>query len=306
VHVCFERRRGRNAVRVAVPIVVALTMLWAASGVISRRLSRPIVELARVAEDIGSGRLSSRARFRGHPPGEIRMLAEVINDMAARIERTLADQRALLAAVSHEIRTPLARMRLLVEMARDKFGDEAAFDKLDTEVQDIDSLVGDLLASSRVDFAALVPVRLEAERVAREALDRAHVDGAPRDSARLVVDTPGLAFMGDPTLVARALANLVANAKMHAGGVTLLRVRAKGGMVIFEVEDEGAGFAAGEEVRIFEPFYRRGRQGASEGPSVGLGLTLVRRIAEAHGGTAYARNRTPRGAVVAVEFAAAV
>ena len=67
-------------------------------------------------------------------------------------------------------------------------------------------------------------------------------------------------------------------------------------------EDDGEGFAAGEETRIFEPFYRRARAATGDGPSVGLGLTLVRRIAEAHGGVAYARNREPRGAMVVVEL----
>ncbi len=306
VRICWERRGGHNFARAFLPFAVALFMLWAASGVISRRLTRPIVELARVASDIGAGRLSSRVHLGGrhrrhHTPGEIQMLGDVINDMASRIERQLADQRALLAAVSHEIRTPLARIRLLVEMSRDKHGEDASFDKLDGEVSDIDNLVSDLLASSRMDFAALVPVRLEAERVARDALERAQLD-----PAKLVVEPParGLALSGDPTLVARALANVVANAKSHGGGLAKLRVRAKPGFVVFEVEDDGEGFSGGEESRIFEPFYRRARSASADTPSVGLGLTLVRRIAEAHGGSAYARNREGGGAVVVLELAA--
>ena len=303
VRLCWERHRGRNFARAALPLGVALFMLWAASGVIARRLTRPIVELARVAADIGQGRLASRVRLRHgrHTPAEIQMLADVLNEMAARIERQLADQRALLAAVSHEIRTPLARIRLLVEMSRDAHGDDAAFDKLDGEVAEIDDLVSDLLASSRMDFAALVPVRLEAERVARDALARAQLD-----ASKLIVDPAarGLAVHGDPTLVARALANVVANAKSHGGGLAALRVRTKPGLVVFEVEDDGEGFSAGEESRIFEPFYRRARAASGDGPSVGLGLTLVRRIAEAHGGSAYARNREGGGAVVVVELAA--
>jgi len=82
-----------------------------------------------------------------------------------------------------------------------------------------------------------------------------------------------------------------------------MRVAVRGGFVAFEVDDSGSGFAAGEERRIFEPFYRRANGAGADGKSVGLGLTLVKRIAEAHGGRAYAENREGGGARVGVELA---
>jgi signal transduction histidine kinase len=105
--------------------------------------------------------------------------------------------------------------------------------------------------------------------------------------------------LADATLLGRALVNLLDNAKKHGGGVEALKVKRENGHVAFEVEDRGDGFAEGDESKVFEPFYRRGENG-----SLGLGLALVKRIAEAHGGRAYAENRGEGGARVGVELPA--
>ena len=111
---------------------------------------------------------------------------------------------------------------------------------------------------------------------------------------------------GDPTLLARALANLIANATKHGGGVTALRVAARApGVIAFEVEDGGRGFAAGEEARVFEAFRRGSGEGGSDGAGLGLGLALVARIAKAHGGAATAGNREGGGARVGFTVGAA-
>jgi signal transduction histidine kinase len=303
VEVCDQPHHGPQFL---IPIAVAVFMLSAASGAIARRLVRPLRELSRVAEDIGQGRLKSRVRVSRRDGMEFCVVGNVMNEMASRIEKQLADQRALLATVSHEIRTPLSRMRLLIEFAREKTEANMArladakdslgdLTELEREVTEIDALVSDLLASSRIDFTALTTSKLEAISVAKTALERAGVD-----ASRLAAPGDPVAFEGDATLVARAVSNLLENAKRHAGGVEALRVESRPGYVSFVVEDKGPGFASGEESRVFEPFYK----GASaEGHSVGLGLALVKRIAEAHRGRVFASNRQGGGARVAVEFA---
>jgi len=294
VSLCADRYRT-SPFQIALPLFVTLTILWAASGKIAHRLAQPMAELARVAHELGSGNFAARAKLgRHHHHGEAAALALTINNMASRIERHLAEQRELLAAVSHELRTPLARIRLITELGRDKGVPNATFDDLDREVVEMDALVGDLLASSRLDFAVLSRRPINAVEATARALERAGVDagvlcvGAEGDTEPLRVEA-------DATLLARALANLVDNAKKHGGGIESVRVRRDGDEVAIEVEDHGAGFTDGEELRIFEPFYRRSEQG-----SLGLGLSLVKRIAEAHGGRAYAENRVEGGARVAI------
>jgi two-component system, OmpR family, sensor kinase len=310
VAVCVQGTRSHGP-RFLVPVLVGMVVLWGASGAISRRLLRPLGELARVAEDIGMGRFSSRVRISRRHGGEFGVVGDVMNQMAARIEKQLADQRALLATVSHEIRTPLSRMRLLIEFARDKMTELAKragqgdapigeLADLEREVAEIDALVSDLLASSRVDFAAMNRATLDAVQLGAGVLERTGVD-----PSCLVADGAAIAFEGDPTLAVRAVMNLVENAKRHGGGVEALRIETRGSTVVFAVEDQGPGFEPGEETRVFEPFYKRSTAAGGERESVGLGLALVKKIAEAHGGRVFAANRPEGGARVSIEFARA-
>jgi signal transduction histidine kinase len=99
------------------------------------------------------------------------------------------------------------------------------------------------------------------------------------------------------------VSNLLENAKRHAGGVERLRVETRPGFVAFVVEDNGPGFEPGDESRVFEPFYKRASQAKNGDESVGLGLALVKKIAEAHQGRVFAANRPEGGARVGVDFA---
>jgi signal transduction histidine kinase len=287
---------------------VPVLLLWSASGRLARRISRPLYDLSRMAEKIGAGDLTARVSMPRGATGEIAMLSSSVNDMAARISGELVRQRELLASVSHELRTPLARMRLVIEIAREGGVRPDTLNEIERETIEIDALVGELLASARLEFQAVSPKPLDANEVARRALGRAGLS-----VEKLVAPGEGPKLVADPTLVARALANLIANARKHGGGLETLTVSERPGFVRFEVADRGPGFAPGEESRIFASFYRgrhadAGDKGAGDATdqtgSLGLGLALVKRIAEAHGGTVTAENRREGGAVVAVEFAA--
>jgi signal transduction histidine kinase len=273
--------------------------LWAASGVIARRLARPLDELARVVREIGAGNLASRVDLGRHQGGEVGEVAAAVNDMAARIEKQLADQRELLAAVSHEMRTPLGHLRVLVELARDGGADPATADDMERELVEADALIDELLASSRLEFQALTRTTLVADDVARRAAQRAELPDATLDLAG-----HGAAVRGDATLLGRALANLVDNARGHGGGVTALRVREGDATVRFEVEDAGPGFSAQALEHAFDTFFRAAPESSTTGRagSLGLGLALVDRIARAHGGRAGAENRDERGARVWIEL----
>ena len=294
VKACYWRSRPRRPWRLILPLVLSGTMLWLLSGAIARRLTRPMDELVRTASELGAGKLEARVKLGRGATGEMGVLAEAFNDMAARIERQMADQRELLAAVSHELRTPLARMRVLTEILRDGGGDPKTLDQVDREVVELDALVGELLASSRLDFGQVTSRPLEARELAARALERT---GLPAEL--LSAETPDMALVGDATLLGRALANLLENARRHGQGAEALRILERDGHLAFCVDDRGPGLLPGEETRIFAPFYRKDRGGeAREAGSLGLVLALVQRIAKAHGGEAFAENRPGGGARV--------
>ncbi len=320
VEVFAPKLRPRS--QLILPLLGAFSVIWAFSGLLARKFARPLAELAATADAIGRGNLDRRSRVQRHAPGEVVRLAEAIDDMAGRIQRQMLDQRELLAAVSHEVRSPLARIRLLVELARvpgPTSGDEPiapdepddaghgasprppaadveaieaerdkALTEIDREVEEIDALVGSLLASSRLDFGTTDSREVDPVAIARDALVRS---GLP---ARLLAAEERLpTVMADPTLIARALANLVDNARVHAGGLTRLVAAHEGDEIRFSAFDEGPGLGADAE-QLFLAFHRRpGTHGA-----LGLGLAIVARIAEAHGGHAYARNRLEGGAEI--------
>jgi two-component system OmpR family sensor kinase len=269
-------------------LAAGLLAVWVASGRVARRLARPLDELTEVVRRIGQGDLTARAEHSCHEPDELGLVADSVNDMAARIQKQMADQRELLATVSHELRTPLARVRLISELGREAGVTGKTFDDLDREVEEMDALVGELLASSRLEFGQVARVELAARDVGARALERA---GLP--ASLLTVSGAAEAVHADPTLLHRALANLLDNARRHAGGADALCIEAGPEVTRFEVLDRGPGVPA-DASALFRSFIRGPDGGGTEG--LGLGLALVRRIAEAHGGTAWAQAREGGGA----------
>jgi two-component system, OmpR family, sensor kinase len=269
------------------PLALALTVLslWGVSGVVARRVVRPLDELVEVVKRIGDGDLSARTDPRCRSADELGVVSEAVNDMAARIEKQLKDQQELLATVSHELRTPLSRIRLISELARDGGATPRTFDDLDREVTEMDALVGELLASSRVAFGVLNLRPLDVRDVVGRAAERAGL--RPEQVVYQGIAGP---VQADATLLSRALLNLIDNAVKHGGGVEALRVSLVDGRVHFEVQDRGPGLV-GDVQTLFQKFQR-------EGDGLGLGLNLVKRIAEAHHGTVWARNREGGGAEV--------
>jgi len=292
VDLCWRPSASRK-LTFGASLLAALMMLWLISHKIARHIGRPILELSRAATEIGRGHYDVDIRIGRRPPVEILRLGESVRDMAAKIKKQMADQRELLASVSHEIRSPLARVRLLLELLRSGEGPALEREKLivdlESEIEEMDQLVGGLLANSRLDFSALSLRPHDLVAATERAVNRAGLEvpvrivGAPQE------------ILCDATLIARALANLLENAEKHGGGATDVTVRFDPAQVKVEVGDHGPGVPTEDLERIFDPFYRRPTRGHD---SLGLGLALVQRIAEGHGGEAFARANDERGAVV--------
>ncbi len=229
---------------------------------------------------------------------ELRRLGVTLNDMLARLEESFARQQAFVANASHELRTPLATLKAELELAlrRERSAEELrdALRSVNDEVDRLAALADDMLVLARADEGVL-PVRL-VEINAAELLIRVRDRFDPEFGRIRLAVGDDLLLIGDPDRLEQALGNLVDNAIRYGAGNVTLRAAATKQAVELHVEDAGPGFPPGFVDQAFERFTRavpgHGGRGA------GLGLSIVRTIAQAHRGDAYASNRPTGGADV--------
>jgi signal transduction histidine kinase len=260
------------------------------SGVLAHRLARPLWELARAVKDFGSGKLDRRAQLPHRSSWEARELASAFNDMAGRIQALVREQRELLGVVSHELRTPLARLRVLLAILQDREGDSPLVAKFEREIVEMDALVGELLAEARISAQALTLTTLDLHDLTVECAERLGI--------KLQQTPDAIEVQADATLVSRAITLLLDNAIKHGGTQVRVYATEEDRVVRYRVEDNGPGIEAEDLPKLFNAFARGRGAAADERHGVGLGLYLVRRIAEAHGGEAFASNLPGGGACI--------
>lgn len=256
-------------------------VLALAAWPVARNLTGRLERLRRGVELWGEGELSRRAPVEG--ADEIAAVAASFNRAAAQVEALIASNRALLANASHELRSPLARLRMAIDLY-EASPDAARREEILRNLAELDDLVEEILLSSRLSHAALSG---PAQRLELLAL-------AAEEAARFGLEVEGetAEVLGEPRLLARLLRNLLQNAERHGAPPVEIRVARRGGLAELSVRDHGPGVGAEEGERLFEPFHRPKGFGEAAG-GWGLGLALVRQIAERHGGTA--RHEAPPG-----------
>jgi signal transduction histidine kinase len=202
-------------------------------------------------------------------------------------------RRELIAAVSHDLRTPITSLRLLTDAIADDVVDDATrrayLAQMGTHVNALSGLIDDLFELSRLEAGeiawSLEHVRLD--ELVGETVEAMRVQADARHVRVLTELPPGLRpAQADPEKLQRVLFNLIQNAIRHtpADGSVVVRAAPAGDVVEIEVADTGAGIAADDRDRIFEPFFRGGADAARSSNGAGLGLAISRAIVEAHGG----------------------
>ncbi len=286
--------------RVAVVIGAVLLALALASVPLARAVTAPIERLTAAVRRLGEGDLSARAGLCGR--GEVGELGRAFDEMAGRLERLVRAERELLANVSHELRTPLARIRVALELAAE--GDQAraarALAEIGADLGELERLVEDVLTAARLDQGAGgLPLRRQPVELAAlldEAAGRFREHHPGRCLELRVAPLPG-PLDADPALLRRAVDNLLDNAAKYSGegSAVELSAGAAGDAVTVAVRDHGIGVEPADLPRLFTPFFRTDRSRARGTGGVGLGLALVKRVVEAHGGTVEVESAPDQG-----------
>jgi signal transduction histidine kinase len=270
------RSGGRHFIWLAALLGIAVAVGIAAYPLI-RHLGRRLERLEAGVAAFGTGDLSARVTVSGKD--EIARLAATFNATADRIEALLVAHKTLLANASHELRSPLSRLRMAVEGAAGAGGESQRQAEIKRNIGELDALVEEILLASRLQAGTGSQPQAELVDLAGLIAEEC----APYGAEVAVADGSTPMVMGDVRLLRRLFRNLLENASRYGGGGTEVLLASAGGNAVVAVADRGPGVPEEEREKIFEPFYRLRNVPESAG-GAGLGLALVKQIAERHGG----------------------
>lgn len=319
-------------VRLVLFLLVLLGVVALISYPLARTIARPLEKLTHTAKRLAGGNLDARAALSRRD--EVGQLGDTIDHMATELQHRLRTERELLANISHEIRTPLSRIRVAAELCSEPDSDPAEIrrqlEEINADVSELTELIEDVMAVTRLDLAAtgtekgFLPLHkrtLSISQIVAQAKKRfaslhpdhtLAVEYAAKPNHRKTSVSPKKAaspsafpaghppLHGDPIFIRRVLDNLLDNAAKHSAQSTAiaLRVTAEADCVRISVCDRGAGVSETDLARLFEPFFRTDRSRGRTSGGSGLGLTLCKRIVEAHGGEITAQRRKKGGLCV--------
>lgn len=256
-----------------VATAVAIVMTSLAAALVAGRVARPLGKLAAAASVAARGGSAPRVPEQG--PDDVRRAASAFNAMTDQVSRTMESQRQLLSAVGHDLRTPITAMRINTEFIEDADTRE----RIEKNIEELQELTEAVLSAARgvgweqmrkIDFAALAEsLCADLEELGKPVIWEPH--GAAPLCCR-------------PNELRRAVRNLIENAIAY-GKKADVHLQASTEHYELFVEDEGPGIPEADRERVFEPFVRLETSRSQETGGSGLGLTLVKAIAQGHGGT---------------------
>ena len=294
----------RRLLVIALPVMLAAT---AAGGyLLAARALAPVDEIAGLAGRIDATALHERLDL-DLPDDELGRLARTFDAMLLRIEDAFERQRRFTADAAHEFRTPLAMMRSEIDLAlhRPRTAEEyrTALQSLEGDLGRLTTLVTRLLTLARADAGHVVAQRSHVDLAAVVGVILDHYrQPAARANITLVDERAAAVAMADEDLLIQALVNLIDNALVHTpdGGRIAVGCTREPGRVRLWVQDTGRGIPADQQPHVFDRFHRVDTGRARQHGGVGLGLAIVRAIAEGHGGTVELTSEVGRGTRIAL------
>jgi heavy metal sensor kinase len=276
----------------------------------SRRALAPVDEITATARSIGESSLSRRLPVPG-TNDELERLSVTLNQMLERIEGAFRRVTEFTADASHELRTPIALVRTTAELALRKRRTEGdyrgALEEILNEAERTTGLIENLLTLARADAGKAQMERspLDAASLLLEAGEQARKLAAQKEISftHYPLD-PGPQILGDAGALRRLLLIVLDNAVKYTppGGSVTLAGRTEGHRLHVEVRDSGLGIAAADLPHIFERFYRADKSRSRDSGGAGLGLSLAKWIAGAHGGEIFVESALGKGSVFRLVF----
>ena len=305
-----------EALRDTLGYVVPIALLLAGLGgwFLAHRSLAPVVAMAERARHIGGEDLSGRLPV-VNPHDELGRLAATFNELLARLESSMHQQRQFMADASHELRTPVTTTRTAANVAlQQPHRDEEEYRKtlgiIEQQAMRLSRIVDDLFTLARAD-AGTYPVRMQPmylDEALEEAAAAARVVASTRRVGIEVEAQSSASFMGDEELIRRLLANLLDNAVRHspAGSTVRVELRPAPGGYRLVVADQGSGIAAEHRPHIFERFYRvdASRTRGNHDGGAGLGLALARWVVTVHGGNITLSDSSESGSTFSISLPA--
>jgi two-component system osmolarity sensor histidine kinase EnvZ len=268
--------------------VASLVLALAVAGLVVSRVTRPLRALAAAARTLGEGRTPDPVQEDG--ASELKQVAEAFNRMSDDLKRNAAERALVLAGLSHDLRTPLARLRLESELS---IADESAREAASADIEQMDAIISQFLDYARGEGGE-TPEETDIDALVERLAAR---PGRVPAALRLDLGTfPGNTRVR-PKALARAITNLLDNARKYGAEPVVLRTRRERDEIIIEVMDSGPGIPETELERIKRPFTRL-ESARTDTTGTGLGLAIIERIARLHGGKFELSNR-PGGGLLA-------
>jgi len=299
------------------PNLPGLAMHWGVAFLVSgficylltRHLTAPILRLREASRRLANGELNTRAPGLESRRDELGELVRDFNAMGDRIEALVSSQRQLVTDVSHELRSPLARLTVALDLARERMGNDPAFDHMEKDFDRLSDMVGRLLTVARLDSSAtgaeLKVLNLSA--LVAEIVADADFEARNHNCAVQLSNEDDIYACGSGDLLRSAIEDVIRNAVRYTAPGTTVEVqfrRAYAGAAssVLTVRDHGPGVPDSELENMFRPFYRVAAARDRQSGGAGLGLAIAYRVARVHGGRVGVVNAPDGGLQVAFNF----
>ena len=290
--------------------VIALLVSGIVSWFLATAISGPVRKLRHATVALAGGDLDVRiAESVGKRRDELGMLARDFDSMAENLQRAATRQIELSRNISHELRSPLARMRVAVELAKQKHGDMPEFERLDSEAERLDALIGQILSYTKLDASPDTdPEPIDLADLIKEVVENVNyeckAEGIDGISVVARIDASPIT-PGHVDAMISAIENIVRNAVHHSPPESEVKIHLSQDdeNALIDVRDSGPGVDDEDLRRLFEPFFRTRESAESKNArGTGLGLAIAKRAVGVNGGTISARNHPDGGLLVRISL----